>query len=172
MRRWRAAIYNLLYFRNELVFIRRTSSLSNTVELHVIIANLFMSPFPFDWVGWDSFPLHMLKSYKWKKKLNHDSYLWYTEMLINFGELSSFFNIVESLVNQYLSHTCLINVSVSPLLKTNKKISPISLNLLEDLSAAKLFSIINKSKMWICGEKSPSFASYFFSLDHFPQTFY
>ena len=140
MRRWRAAIYNLLCFCNELIFIyEKDLSLSNTIELHGIIVHLFMSSFPFDQVGWDSFCLHMLKSYKRKKKLNHDPCLWYMEMLINFGDIEFFFNIMESLVNQYLSHTCLINVSVWPLLKTNNKISPISLILLEDLSMAKLF---------------------------------
>lgn len=36
----------------------------------------------------------------------------YIEILIKFGDIEFIFNIMESLVNQYLSNTCLINVPV------------------------------------------------------------
>lgn len=44
----------------------------------------------------------------------------YREMLINFSDIDFIFNIMESVVNQYLSNSCLINVLIWKLLKTNK----------------------------------------------------
>lgn len=45
----------------------------------------------------------------------------YREILINFGDTAFIFNIMESLVNEYLFDICEIDVLIWSLLKINKK---------------------------------------------------
>lgn len=45
----------------------------------------------------------------------------YREMLINFGDIDFIFNIMESVVNQYLSNSCLINVLIWKVIKNKQK---------------------------------------------------